>query len=182
MTPDETSTTPDETSTGCGIGRRALVAGAGSAGLTVLGAALAGCAADSGPTRGAPSSDGRPVPGGLGSAPGIAAAPGPPPDPGAGGGGSGTRLGAAADLPVGGGAVFGAWEVVVTRPSADEYRGFTAVCTHTGCTVARVAGGLIECPCHGSRFRLDGSVSVGPAPRALAERPVVVVDGQILLS
>ncbi len=112
----------------------------------------------------------------------MPAAPGPPPDPSAGGGGAGTRLGAAADVPVGGGAVFEAWEVVVTRPGAEDYRGFTAVCTHTGCTVARVADGLIECPCHGSRFRLDGSVAAGPAPRALGERAVTVVDGQILLS
>jgi Rieske Fe-S protein len=45
-----------------------------------------------------------------------------------------------------------------------------------------VVDGLIECPCHGSRYRLDGTVAGGPAPRALPARPVTVVDGSIVLS
>jgi Rieske Fe-S protein len=40
------------------------------------------------------------------------------------------------------------------------------VCTHLGCLVKTSAGGF-ECPCHGSRFAADGSVSKGPAPKAL---------------
>ncbi|MBZ5637338.1 MAG: Rieske 2Fe-2S domain-containing protein [Acidobacteriia bacterium] len=44
----------------------------------------------------------------------------------------------------------------------------SAVCTHLGC-IARFHSdeGVIACPCHGSRFGLDGEVLHGPAPRPL---------------
>jgi Rieske Fe-S protein len=97
-------------------------------------------------------------------------------------GSAGTRLGPAADVPVGGGTVYESLEVVVTQPEAGRFEGLSAVCTHTGCIVDKVADGLIQCPCHGSRYRLDGTVAGGPAPRALPARPVVVVDGSIVLT
>jgi len=97
-------------------------------------------------------------------------------------GSAGTKLGPASDVPVGGGTVFESLEVVVTQPTPGRFVGLTAVCTHTGCIVDKVVDGLIECPCHGSRYRLDGTVASGPAPRALPARPVTVVDGSIVLS
>lgn len=104
---------------------------------------------------------------------------GPPPATGS--GSAGTDLGAAADVPVGGGVVYGSLEVVVTQPEPGEFQGFSAVCTHTGCIVNRVAAGTIDCPCHGSRFRLDGTVAGGPAPRPLTPRPVRAENGRIVL-
>ena len=97
-------------------------------------------------------------------------------------GSAGTKLGPASDVPVGGGTVFESLEVVVTQPTPGRFVGLTAVCTHTGCIVDKVVDGLVECPCHGSRYRLDGTVAGGPAPRALPARPVTVVDGSIVLS
>jgi Rieske Fe-S protein len=45
---------------------------------------------------------------------------------------------------------------------------YTLVCTHNGCTVAAPdAGGSRACPCHGSRFAVDGAVIAGPAKTAL---------------
>jgi menaquinol-cytochrome c reductase iron-sulfur subunit len=41
------------------------------------------------------------------------------------------------------------------------------VCTHLGCTVAR-QGQELACPCHGSRFALNGTHLAGPATRPLA--------------
>ena len=41
------------------------------------------------------------------------------------------------------------------------------ICTHLGCIVKPGANGF-ECPCHGSRFDRSGSVTKGPAPRALS--------------
>jgi nitrite reductase/ring-hydroxylating ferredoxin subunit/uncharacterized membrane protein len=40
------------------------------------------------------------------------------------------------------------------------------VCAHAGCSLSegKIVGDTIQCPCHGSRFRIDdGSVVVGPA-------------------
>jgi Rieske Fe-S protein len=149
------------------MGRRALIGGAtGVAAAAALGA-VAACSA--------PGAGDHPTPG-------VPAAPGPPPDPSAGSGGTGTKLGAASEVPVGGGKVYDTFEVVVTQPTAGDYRGFTSICTHTGCDVNRVADGTIDCPCHGSRFHLDGTVASGPARRALPARPVKVVDGQLVLS
>ena len=106
----------------------------------------------------------------------------PPSSTPAGEGSAGTKLGPAADVPVGGGTVYESLEVVVTQPEAGRFEGLSAVCTHTGCIVDKVAAGLIECPCHGSRYHLDGTVARGPAPRALTQRPVTVVDGSIVLT
>ncbi len=55
--------------------------------------------------------------------------------------------------------------VVIVR----EKRGFAAIsltCTHLGCTIRTSEAGF-ECPCHGSQFDNDGSVTGGPAPRPL---------------
>ena len=44
----------------------------------------------------------------------------------------------------------------------------SAVCTHLGCITRYLSDEkVIACPCHGSRFDLEGSVVHGPAPRAL---------------
>ena len=42
------------------------------------------------------------------------------------------------------------------------------VCTHLGCIYTWVdANGRFECPCHGSKYRLDGRRIESPAPRSL---------------
>ncbi len=53
----------------------------------------------------------------------------------------------------------------VVRDEAGVYA-VTAICTHLGCLVNHEAGEF-ACPCHGSRFRPDGSVVQGPAVQAL---------------
>jgi cytochrome b6-f complex iron-sulfur subunit len=51
----------------------------------------------------------------------------------------------------------------------DDFHVVSAVCTHLGCTVQwKQDKGEFACPCHGSRFRADGSNFAGPAPRPLA--------------
>jgi len=45
---------------------------------------------------------------------------------------------------------------------------YSRVCTHAGCTVPLPNREQnIECGCHGSRFRADGSLVAGPADRPL---------------
>ena len=78
----------------------------------------------------------------------------------------------AADVPVGGGVVLKDQKVVVTQPTAGQYKAFTAVCTHKQCTVAKVADGHIACPCHGSMFDIaTGSpTAASPAKAPLASK------------
>jgi len=86
----------------------------------------------------------------------------------------------ASDVPVGGGVVLKDAEIVVTQPSAGQFRAFTAICSHQGCLVGSVSDGAIHCPCHDSVFSAtDGAVEGGPATEPLAAIPVTVVDGQV---
>ncbi|MFE0773699.1 Rieske (2Fe-2S) protein [Streptomyces sp. NPDC058861] len=95
----------------------------------------------------------------------------------------GEALARTSEIPVGGGAVFAEEKVVVTQPTAGEFKAFSAVCTHQGCLVNKVADGTIDCPCHGSKFRVaDGSVVTGPATRPLPAERINVSDGTITLA
>ncbi|MER5208658.1 Rieske (2Fe-2S) protein [Streptomyces sp. NPDC002825] len=87
------------------------------------------------------------------------------------------------EIPVGGGTVFAGEKVVVTQPVAGEFKAFSAICTHQGCTVNKVADGTIDCPCHGSKYRIaDGSVAAGPAPRPLPAEQIIVSGETITLA
>lgn len=46
-------------------------------------------------------------------------------------------------------------------------KAFTSVCTHNGCTVSGFSSNQIVCPCHGSKFDIEGKVVSGPATKAL---------------
>lgn len=54
------------------------------------------------------------------------------------------------------------------------------VCTHLGCIVKPTAQGF-ECPCHGSGFAADGSVTKGPAPRPLSWLAVSTSGGTVIV-
>ncbi|NRQ39402.1 Rieske (2Fe-2S) protein [Nonomuraea sp. NN258] len=146
--------------------RRAVVLGAGSAGLAAV---LTACASYGSPTTQAseePAAD----------EPSSAAPKKKTKKPAA-------ALADTGDIPAGGGKVFKSQKVVVTQPVDGEFRAFTAICTHQGCTVAEVADGTINCPCHGSQFSIeDGSVTNGPAGEPLAEKKISVNDGKIRLA
>ena len=100
-----------------------------------------------------------------------------------GSGSGGTILGAASEIPEGGGKIFTDAKVVVTQPSAGEYKAFSAICTHMQCVVDQVANGTIDCPCHGSQFSItDGHVVAGPAPSPLPAKTIKHTSGNIVLS
>ncbi|GGT16858.1 Rieske (2Fe-2S) protein [Streptomyces griseoviridis] len=86
------------------------------------------------------------------------------------------------DIPVGGGKVFKERKVVVTQPAKDDFKAFSAVCTHQGCVVADVSGGTINCACHGSKFALsDGAVTQGPATEPLPAEKITVEGNSVRL-
>ena len=56
---------------------------------------------------------------------------------------------------------------LVYRADDGVPRAFSGRCTHLGCHIDRIVAGEAVCPCHGSRFRADGTVAMGPATRPL---------------
>jgi len=102
---------------------------------------------------------------------------------GNGGGGGGAALTSTSDIPVGGGTIFADESVVVTQPTAGEFKCFSAVCTHQGCLVSSVQDGSINCTCHGSTFDIaDGAVLGGPATSPLPAVELSVEGDQISLA
>lgn len=55
----------------------------------------------------------------------------------------------------------------------------SAVCTHLGCTVTRTDNEL-ACPCHASRFALDGTRLAGPATQSLPQLKLSLTDDGLL--
>jgi Rieske Fe-S protein len=100
---------------------------------------------------------------------------------GSGGAGGGGRLVATADVPVKGGVVLDGKKIVVTQPTAGEFKAFTAVCTHQQCIVSSVKDNTITCPCHGSTYSAtDGSVKGGPATAPLKSVAVDVEGDEVV--
>ncbi|MEU0196312.1 FAD-dependent oxidoreductase [Streptomyces afghaniensis] len=79
-------------------------------------------------------------------------------------------------LPPGEGAVVradGHHRLAVYRDDDGSLHGVSARCTHLGCLVAfNSAERAWECPCHGSRFDIDGKVIQGPATKPLEQRDI----------
>ncbi|QKV91278.1 Rieske (2Fe-2S) protein [Streptomyces sp. NA02950] len=171
------------TSTGRGSTRRAVVSAAGAAGLA---AALAACGSDdSGSDKQGggsvqDSGSGQPSQGGQSGADTGANDAG---GGGGSGGGGGMELAKTSQIPEGGGMVFKDHKVVVTQPKAGEFKAFSSVCTHAGCSVGDVAGGTINCPCHKSKFDItDGSVKGGPATKPLPGAQIKVQGSSIWMA
>ena len=139
--------------------RRIVLTGLAAAGLAVP--ILAGCGS------GGPG-DGQADPGTSGG--------------GTGGAGSGGGI-KTSEIPVGGGKIFASRKIVVTQPTAGDFKAFSAVCTHQGCLVSKIASGHIDCSCHGSEYSIeDGSVEAGPAPKSLPEKTVTVTGDTLTVS
>ena len=154
--------------TPAGIGRRQALAGVATVGF---GAPLLAACGDDAATTGDPAAGptaGEAAPQGRG---------------GSGGAGGGEVLASTSEVAVGGGTIFADQRVVVTQPTAGEFRAFSSTCTHQGCQVAEVADGTINCTCHASQFSIeDGSVRSGPASSPLPDVEITVRGDRIILA
>jgi nitrite reductase/ring-hydroxylating ferredoxin subunit len=136
---------------------------------------LAACSSDDPDTASDPNGSSSSTSGGSASSSGSAGSTSSAP--------SDNALTSTSDIEVGGGAIFADEEVVVTQPTAGEFKCFTAVCTHQGCIVASVSDGTINCDCHGSKYSIEtGEVEAGPATFPLAEEKITVSGDSISLA
>jgi cytochrome b6-f complex iron-sulfur subunit len=71
-------------------------------------------------------------------------------------------------------------QVYIVR-TPDGFYALSSICTHLGCiTQWKPEDGLIECPCHGSKFQPSGVKVAGPAPRPLPHYEITLtVDGEL---
>ncbi len=71
---------------------------------------------------------------------------------------------------------FGLEPVILIRLAADDFRAFSATCTHLDCIVSyREEKHLIWCYCHNGIYDLNGKNIGGPPPRPLTPYRVHVV-------
>ena len=68
-------------------------------------------------------------------------------------------------------------DYLVYRTGDQAFSVLTAICTHEGCTVAGFENSTFVCPCHNSAYSTTGTVTRGPATRALAQFQWSVADG-----
>ncbi|WP_217209627.1 Rieske (2Fe-2S) protein [Streptomyces sp. AC550_RSS872] len=154
-----------------GPSRRTVVAAVGAAGLA---AALTACGSDddasgSATEQGAPAGGGASTEAGGGSSTEA--------------GGGGAALAKTADIPEGSGKVFSDEKVVVSQPTAGDYKAFSTICTHQNCPMTDLKEDTLSCACHGSQFSvLDGSVKKGPATQPLAAKEISVAGDSITLA
>lgn len=78
---------------------------------------------------------------------------------------------------------FGGQPGILVRTESNEYKAFSATCTHLNCTV-QYRGDLksIWCACHNGLYDLMGKNVGGPPPRPLEEYKVNVADGEVIVS
>lgn len=70
--------------------------------------------------------------------------------------------------------------IVIRDPAnADGLIALNSMCTHQGCGV-EWKDNAFACPCHGSKFSTDGSVTAGPASEPLAPYEAMI-DGDLVL-
>jgi Rieske Fe-S protein len=158
--------------------RRGVLAGVGLVGLAGV---ITACGAGSSPaaetlnqgaTAGGAATGGA-VSGGTGSASPASAT---------GAAGAADALASKSQIPLGSGMIFTSERVVVTQPTAGEYKAFSAVCTHMGCLVNQISDGTIDCPCHGSEYSIaTGAVVRGPAPLPLPAKQIKITGDSIFL-
>jgi len=61
----------------------------------------------------------------------------------------------------------------IIHKSSNNIHAFSSKCTHLGCKINNVENDMLVCPCHGSKFNLDGIPQNGPATKPLDELEII---------
>ena len=104
--------------------------------------------------------------------------------------GGGEALAKTSDVPVGGALFLDGPDVVLTQPTAGDFKAFSSICTHQSCPVNGFAKSTLICQCHFSAFTItDGSPTTnpengrrGPATSPLKEIAVTVEGDSVIRS
>ena len=92
------------------------------------------------------------------------------------------NVGKIADVPVNSAKIvkFNKTPIVLVHTLDDQFKAYSAVCTHLGCIVQyRDDEKSFHCNCHGSVFDLNGKNIAGPAPRPLSPYKVELKENSI---
>ena len=78
---------------------------------------------------------------------------------------------------------FGSRPALLVRSGENEWRAYSAVCTHLNCTVQyQESSRQIWCACHNGTYDLNGKVVSGPPPAPLEEYAVRVRGDEVVIS
>lgn len=89
-------------------------------------------------------------------------------------------LGPAEDYPPGSRTPIAAAQALLIH-GPDGFTALSLVCPHLGCQVEPTGDGF-ACPCHGSRFDVNGALVRGPADRAMSALKVQMAEnGHVIL-
>jgi menaquinol-cytochrome c reductase iron-sulfur subunit len=73
-------------------------------------------------------------------------------------------------------------KIVYLVKNGNDVRALDSTCTHLGCrTRFNSESRLIECPCHGGVYDVNGQVVSGPPPAPLREITTRIVDGKVMV-
>jgi Rieske Fe-S protein len=71
---------------------------------------------------------------------------------------------------------------LITRISDVAFTVIDGICTHESCTITGATSTQYVCPCHGSRYSLNGQVQQGPARSNLRQYANSFANGVVTIS
>lgn len=78
---------------------------------------------------------------------------------------------------------FGHQPGILIRTQSEEFKAFSAVCTHLDCVVQYKSDTkMIWCACHNGQYNLNGRNVGGPPPRPLEEYVVTIRGNEVIVS
>ena len=75
-----------------------------------------------------------------------------------------------------------AGDILIVRLEGNKFAVMSNICPHKKCEVKVRKNDYIQCPCHKSKYALDGTYTYGPAKKDLTRFPFEVSDGTITVT